>query len=303
MSEMNSTYHYHKNTPIDLGKEFTICESFSSPSSPYAVMLGEPTAYGAMAGDFLREHNLLRKGSTIVETGGGYGSLMHGLLSAHGDLIHKVFMVDLSQGLLHRQKKRLMPWQDRICCIRGDIHDLIPAITGVDLIIANEVIGDLDTLCGIEANNLPQQARDLIDTYALEIPEQGLFNLNYGAIRLVEALCEKGIPAFITEHSCDPVIPGDMQYLARDLKLDSFPRRIDLYKHSEFTIRFSHLIKVAQALGRKTMSGSLIDLINLKKSNALKTIFTIRACGTERQEIIYEMLDHIREYRWLIISP
>lgn len=302
MAEMNSTYTYHKDTPIDLMKEFTICESFSSAASPYAIALQEPRAYGAMAGDFLRAQKWLKKGSTLLEIGGGYGSLMHGLLSAHGDLIKKIFMMDLSRGLLHKQRQRLRPWQDRISCIQGDIHELIPAITGVDLIIANEVIGDLDTLCDINPENLPQQAQSLIDTYGLEVPAKGLFNLNSGAIRLVEAISQKGIPAFITEHSCDPIIPHDMQYLTSDLDLDSFPRRIDLYKHSEFTIRFSHLIKVAQALGRKTRTGSLIDLVNLKKSPALKTIFTMRACATERQEIIYELLDHIREYRWLIIS-
>ena len=197
MAVINSTYTYHKDTPIDLMKEFTICESFSSPASEYAIALEEPRAYGAMTGDFLRAHKWLKKGSTLLEIGGGYGSLMHGLLSAHGDLIKKVFMMDLSRGLLHKQRQRLRPWHDRISFIQGDIHELIQATTGVDLIIANEMIGDLDTLVDIDAENLPQQARSLIETYGLEIPAQGLFNLNYGAIRLVETICEKGLPACV----------------------------------------------------------------------------------------------------------
>jgi hypothetical protein len=34
----------------------------------------------------------------------------------------------------------------------------------------------------------------------------------------------------------------------------------------------------------------------------MRMIFTSRACSTERQEIIFELLDHIREYRWLTIT-
>jgi SAM-dependent methyltransferase len=301
MAQINSTYMYHRNTPIDLMKEFTICESFSSPASAYTITLTEPRAYGAMLGDFLIAQNLLTKGSTILEIGGGYGSLMHGLLSAHGDLVKKVFMVDLSPGLLRRQRKALRTFSERITFIQGDIQELIPAITGVDLIIANEVIGDLDTMIDIDPGDPPGQARTLMETYALAPPAEGPFNLNTGAIRLVEAMCRKNIPVLLTEHSCDPIIPEDMQYLNQGLDLDSYPRRIPLYNHCEYTIRFSHLIKVAQAFGRHARTGSLIDLINLRKTAALKTIFTTRACSTDRQEIIYELLDHIREYRWLII--
>jgi hypothetical protein len=34
----------------------------------------------------------------------------------------------------------------------------------------------------------------------------------------------------------------------------------------------------------------------------LRFIFTSRACSTEKQEIIFEFLDHVREYRWLAIT-
>ncbi len=302
MAEINSTHTYHKYTPIDLMKEFTICESFSTPASEYNVELNVPKSYGAMLGDFLITQDRLMKGAVIVEIGGGYGSLMQGLLSAHGDLIQKVFMVDLSPALLRRQRKALKAFSAKTTFIQADIHELIPAITGVDLIIANEVIGDLDTVIDIDPNDPPPEAGALIEAYALEIPERGPFNLNAGAIRLIEAICQNGIPAIVTEHSCDPIIPKDMDYLAAGLEMDSYPRKIPLYDHWEYTIRFSHLVKVAHALGRQTRTGSLIDIVNLKKTAALKTIFTMRACATQRQEIIYELLDHIREYRWLIIG-
>jgi len=39
--------------------------------------------------------------------------------------------------------------------------------------------------------------------------------------------------------------------LGKGLETDSFPREIKLKEHSEFTIRFSHLIKVAKSWGEK----------------------------------------------------
>jgi hypothetical protein len=111
-----------------------------------------------------------------------------------------------------------------------------------------------------------------------------------------------GIPAFLSEHSCDPIIPDDLSFLGQDLALDSFPREIRLHKHSEYTIRFSHLEKVARALGREVRTGALLDLVPLRKTADLRMIFTMRACSTERYEILYELLDHIREYRWMVVA-
>lgn len=299
---LNSTRDFHRFTPVDLMKEFTICESFARPESPYSVALERPRSYGAMVGDFLIDHGLLGNGAVVCEMGGGYGSLMSGLLSEYARLIDRVYMLDLSKRLLQRQRDTLRPWLPMITSIQGDIHELADALSGVDLFIVNEVMGDLNAMTGIHPDRLPKEAEEMIIAYGLEIPDKGPFNLNIGALKLVEALCRKNIPAFLTEHSSDPIIPDDMDYLKRELALNSYPREIRLFKHSEFTIRFSHLIKAARAHGRKTLSGSLLDLVNVRKGPDMRMIFTARACGTERQEIIFELLDHIREYRWLIIS-
>lgn len=301
MADINTTYNYHRQTPIDLMNEYTICESLSDTNSAYMEALETRRPYGAMVGDFLAENTLLGKGSRIIEIGPGYASLMQGLLSSYHDCIRHVFMIDLSRDLIKRQRTTLNRWEDMITSIQGDIHELIHSIKSVDLIIINEVIGDLDTLTGLDPDSLPDEAAGLIKDYGLEIPSRGPFNLNIGAIRLVESICKKSIPAFITEHSCDPIIPRDMEYLAKGLALDSFPREISLFGHSEYTIRFSHLEKTAKAHGKKVSTGALTDLVHLKKSHALKFIFTSRACSTEKQEAIYELLDHIREYRWLVI--
>jgi hypothetical protein len=302
MAEVSSTARFHRFAPIDLMKEFTICESFSQIDSPYAIALERPRSYGAMIGDFLLRDGLLREGAAICEIGGGYGSLMHGLLSEYAHLIDRVYMLDLSKKLLNRQITRLAPWSSMITSIQADAHEMIDALSGIDLLIINEVIGDLDTMTGIDPSDIPKESAEAIRAYGLEFPSDETFCLNIGAIRIVEAICRMGIPVFITEHSSDPIIPHDMHYLEKGLKLDSYPREIRLYDHSEFTIRFSHLMRIATAHGKVAKSGSLIDLLPIRKTNDMRMIFISRACSTDRQEIIFELLDHIREYRWLTIT-
>jgi len=300
---INSTRGFHRATRIDLLNELTICESLGTLKSPYIKAFNLEAAYGELLGNFLVKMGLLEPCSVVLEMGGGYGSLMHGLLtSPHGRLVQKAFMMDLSTMLLKKQRERLKDFHDRVSFIQADIHELKGAKGRLDLLIINEVIGDLDTATGLDPHNLPEDMSQFITTYGLEIPHQGPFNLNIGALRLLETICGLGIPAFISEHSCDPIIPPDMPYLAEGLALDSFPREIRLYAHSEYTIRFSHLIKVARASGRTIATGDLLDLLGIKDAPSLRFIFTSHACSTERQEIIFEFLDHVREYRWLTVT-
>ncbi|HEX7539391.1 MAG TPA: hypothetical protein VF358_03725, partial [Syntrophales bacterium] len=107
MSSLHDTRHYHLHHPVDLMTEFTICESLGNPGSPYLRALGIVKTYGAILGDRLREKGILRRGCRLCEIGGGYGSLMRGLLEAHGDLVERVVMLDLSRVLLGRQQRAL----------------------------------------------------------------------------------------------------------------------------------------------------------------------------------------------------
>lgn len=104
---INSTRGFHREIPVDLLKELTVCESLSERTSPYVRALGLEKPYGEILGDFLAEGGLLSACSVLMEVGGGYGSLMDALLSSHGGLIQKVFMADLSPGLLMKQRERL----------------------------------------------------------------------------------------------------------------------------------------------------------------------------------------------------
>lgn len=298
----NSTRGFHRESPIDLMKELTICESLAGSSSPHAKALGLSRGYGSMLGDFLVEKGLLRPGTTVLEAGGGYGTLMSGLLSSHGNLVQRAIMMELSPMLIKRQRLRLRDHLDKVSFIQADIHDLPCVRGGLDLMIVNEVIGDLDVSTGLDPQGLTGEASAVIGMYGLEMPERGRFNLNTGAIRLVETICRLNVPAFISEHSCDPIIPAGLPYLARGLLPCSFPREIRLHAHNEYTIRFSHLIRVAQALGKTTQTGPLIDLLGGEEQPCWRFIFTSGACSTEKQELVYEFLDHVREYRWLIIT-
>jgi len=301
MVPINRTHEYHRNEPIDLMTEYTICESLASVESPYMVALENPRPYGAIIGDTLKSYGMFTPDCTMCEIGGGYGSLMEGLFAEHGASVNHICMIDLSRFLLEKQRKTLAKWSHLMTFVLADAMELIPAISRVDVIILNEIIGDLDTWKNVDVTTIPDEIVKFVDHYGLEIPPQGTFNFNMGAVVLIEDLCRKGIPVFIAEHSSDPIIPPDMAFLGRDLDTDGFPREIRLRGHSEFTIRFSHLIKIAEFWGRNVTGGPLIDLVGVKKSPKMRFIFISRACATDEQEIIFEFLDHIREYRWLAI--
>lgn len=282
-------------------REYTICESLASVDSPYMIALEDPRPYGTIIGDTLKSIGMLTPECTLCEIGGGYGSLMAGLLATHVSSVNNVCMIDLSRYLLERQKKVLAPWSHLITFVLADAMELIPAISRVDVIILNEIIGDLDAWKNVDGGNIPDEIVRFLDRYGLEVPPHGTFNFNMGAVGLIEDICRKGIPVFVAEHASDPIIPPDMAFLGRDLDTDGFPREIRLWGHSEYTIRFSHLIKIAEFWGRNVTGGSLIDLVGVKKSQKMRFIFTSHACATDEHEIIFEFLDHIREYRWLAI--
>jgi hypothetical protein len=295
------TRRYHLHHPVDLMTEFTVCESLGGPLSPTLRALGLARTYGAILGDRLMGMGLLQKGARICEIGGGYGSLMRGLLEAHGELVERVVMVDLSRALIGIQRKALEPWKDRVRFILGDALEVLPALSGTDLFIVNEMIGDLPVWAGLDPKGLPREARAVIGRYRLAVPEAGPFHFNIGAIRLVEAICRKGAPAFLSEHSSDPIIPREMPFLVKGLGADGWPREIRLTAHSEFTIRFSHLEQVARLLGRRVEAGSLLEFIGYSNAEKARFIFNARACATDEQALTFEFLDHVREYRWLII--
>lgn len=201
--DLHDTRRYHLHHPVDLMTEFTVCESLGSPRSPTLRALGLARTYGARLGDRLRDRGLLWKGCRICEIGGGYGSLMRGLLEAHGDLVRRVLMVDLSRFLIDIQRKAMEPWKERVSVILADALEVLPALSGIDLFIINEMIGDLPVRTGLDPKRLPADAEAVVARFGLAVPREGPFHVNIGAIRLVEAICRKSAPAFLSEHSSE----------------------------------------------------------------------------------------------------
>jgi SAM-dependent methyltransferase len=281
--------------------ECTVCETLARASTPTMKALGLKRPYGALVGDFLAGMGMLGPGSRILELGCGYGSLMAGLIEAHGSLVGRAVMMDLSLHLAGKQRERLEGCRAGVSHVMADIHELPVAKGAFDLAIVNEVIGDLDTATGLDPAGLPPQISSLVDTYRLEVPKKGPFNLNLGAIRLVETLCRLGIPAFITEHASDPAASPSMPYLLEGLCTDAFPRRIGLAGHDEYTIRFSHLEKVARAHRRAVSTGPLSDVLALEPRPSWRFIYTAGACSTDTQALLLEFLCHVRGYRWLVM--
>ena len=126
----------------------------------------------------------------------------------------------------------------------------------------------------------------LVARFGLAVPREGPFHVNIGAIRLVEAICRKSAPAFLSEHSSDPIIPREMPFLAKGLEATGWPREIRLTAHSEYTIRFSHLEQVARAFGRKVETGSLLEWVGYANAEKARFVFNARACSTDEQALI-----------------
>ncbi|MCK9229105.1 MAG: class I SAM-dependent methyltransferase [Syntrophales bacterium] len=301
MKRISTTEDFYSHGLVDLMTEYTICESLGSIDSPYMAALEEPRTFGASLGRMLADQGVLRAGMRVCEVGGGYGSLMRGLLESRGDTFSHVTMLDLSRQLLERQRRVLFRWREKVSFVNGNIQSLLPGLSGIDLFIMNEVAGDLKTWINLDPKNLPEEAARFVDRYGLDIPSEGFFHFNMGVLLVVEELCRKGRPAFLSEHSSDPLIPHDMDYLGRDLERNGYPREIRLRGHSEYTVRFSHVADVARGLGRKVVTGSLADLVGLAPSPRLRAVFLGRMTASDENAVLYELLDHIREYRWLLI--
>ena len=157
MSFKHTTHDYHRYGSPDLMTELTICESFASLNSPYMTALEKPKPYGAMVGDFLMQNNILRNGSRVLEVGGGYGTLMKGLLYAHRDMVKNVYMTDLSMYMLNRQREALKEWGNLVCFVNADVLSFMNSVKNIDIIILNEVIGDLDVVAGLDVKIPPMK--------------------------------------------------------------------------------------------------------------------------------------------------
>jgi hypothetical protein len=158
--------------------------------------------------------------------------------------------------------------------IEGDFLEMDDWIlSGVDLAILNEVVGDFPTACEVPSsmliecsdteNVLFQEIRRIYNCYGLVPPVRERFAVNLGAIKAIERLCTAGVPyIYMSEHSCEARTPEALKGLM-ELEPTGEPECIRLHGHDEYTIRFSDLERVASYFGYTSKRGQYIDFMNL----------------------------------------
>ncbi|MCX5841438.1 MAG: hypothetical protein NTY16_08305, partial [Deltaproteobacteria bacterium] len=146
-----------------------------------------------------------------------------------------------------------------------------------------------------------QRVRQMFDQYALDLPEGELFNVNIGALDVLEKLCHAGIPyIFISEHSCEAEAP---EPLRRWIQIQSpgNPERIKLKGHDEYTIRFSCLERIARTFQYKTFRGPLADFIAFDFTDKVRYMMHSKSFMKDEHEIIRYFIEDLYQYEYLIL--
>ncbi len=302
---INDTSSYHENDIHTLGWEVTVANSLEPGGSPARKILYKNTTFGCLLADHLSRFIPLDKLSRVIEIGGGYGYLMRDLLSRFGNL--NPVMMDISAVLLERQKENLAGFDAEF--VNLNFFDTERTyLVQFDLAVLNEIAGDLPTACNVprpEKTNRKETNQELndiysaIDIYNLAIPDGDCFTINIGAIQALDMLCSSGIPyIYISEHSCEADMPDFfMETVSRKIKT---PERIGLNGHDEFTVRFSHLEKVAEFFGYTVIRGQYRDFMEIENSDRLRYICSTNTLN-EEHEIIRQFLYDIYKYEYLVL--
>lgn len=329
---LNLTSQFYTGASPSLLWEMTVCQSLGDGSGPCAECLNQPRPYGHLVADFLsRQCNLPENLKHVVEVGGGYGTLMAAFREKLPPA--KITQVDLSPKFLQLQKERLGA-QDDIEFIECDIFTWLPTLQQpVDLLIANEIIGDLPTFTNLSpalfnepssaftapefsgSGNFPSNAHQpafihsesqrLFRRFGFDINSlPQTFNLNYGALLLLEKLAEAPVRrVFITEHSADDSPPYPFAGCAALQSFSNgYPRQIILKDHDEYSIRFSHLEKAGRLLGFKVLRFHLYDLLEPRFDDQINYLLGGGRPNNENEEIYLEFLEHAAEYQGLILE-
>jgi len=304
---INSTADYHQQELKSLGWELTVCNSLEPVNSPCREILTSPYSFGQHLYNFLNGIIPLDNIRTVLEAGGGMGYLMRDFLNLNPRLRAK--MLDISPYLLAKQKETLQPF--KVAFELADVLAVPPkALSGFDLVILNENLGDLPTLvCEQNENNNSNQNIALFlerleyfnKKYNLPLGLNENENINIGAIEIVEKLCLAEIKyIYLSEHSCEAVVPKPMKpYLS--LESSGIPERISLKGHNEFTVKFSYLQKIAEMLHYNTRRGAFADFLPLNLNDKVMTALRLISPFNDEQEIIRQFVYDLYKYEYLIL--
>lgn len=304
---INSTADYHQHELNSLGWELTVCNALEPADSPCRSLLATPSSFGHNLSLFLNNIFPFDKIRTVLEIGGGMGYLMRDFLTFNPKM--KAKMIDISPYLLNRQKEVLKSFD-----VDFELADILTvpasALSGFDLAIMNENLGDLPTLVASSEkesrpseNNdgIQEKIKELNTKYGLALGADENENINIGALETVEKLCLAGVRhIYLSEHSCEAVVSENVRpYMS--FTSPGIPERISLKGHSEFTIKFSYLQKIAEMLNYSTRRGSFADFLPLNLSDRVKTALRLQTPHKDEQEIIKQFVYDLFKYEYLIL--
>lgn len=270
---------YHRRKIIDADQQFDDVETTLAHLFRYPQPALSDRTFGAALIDGLRTAGLLLERGRrleIVEIGGGTGRLAEAALDALEGVDLRWRIVELSPALRRAQAERLQRFGKRAKVLSGDAESLPVGIREVDLLIANEMIGDLRAtwLRHEDAGTHP-----LVQAHAIELHEApDEFWLNDGAIRLVEQLSER-------------LAPGGCFWLSEFGHRSAWPVESTQLDHAEVSIHFGILAHVAERVGLEVEVRDVVDVIGLdERPLALSTTQTffrnLRALAASRGVVL-----------------
>jgi len=291
---VNDTRDYYGREGIELGSELTTSTQISA--HPSITNFGLP--YGEILCEAIIERFGAIHGARVLEIGGGLANVAreftYRLWTEYEGAVY-YSMLDISPEFVECQKEAMAAYRLKEH-IQGDAHYLRDHVKeSVDIVICNEVVGDLVTIDKVPYGAWLQnpfrsesakrywldQASGLIQKYGILVDSSAKrLAFNVGAMMLVEQICDvlkPGGVAFISEYSCergrgpdefysgnlDPSEVGDLTNLSWLEKM-SFPGRAELIGHTEYSVKFSHLEQIAKAKGMQVERGSIYDLMQVK---------------------------------------
>lgn len=301
---INRTEHYHIHELDTLGWELTVCNAMEPSRSPIRSILQRNDTFGHILYDYLLTIADISSVKRTIEIGGGYGFLMRDFIDRNPGI--EAVMLDISPFLLGKQRESLSMHNAEF--IQSDFFSYDEKhLQLCDLAILNENMGDFPTVCGLDPEYLQNEPDDMIkrkvkdffDAYSLQLPVGNEFNFNLGACEAIERLCRSNIRyIYAGEHSCEAELHGYPNSI-RVIEQGN-PEVINLRGHREYTVKFSHLQKIAQSRGYRALRGRFIDFIKLIQSDKLNFIMNSHVQGDEH-EMIRQFVEDLYKYEYLFL--
>lgn len=302
---LNTTDEYYLHDKDSLNWELTVCNALQPEKSPCRKVLQNDNHFGCQLFYFLNDFIPFSDLQNILEVGGGFGYLMRDFLTLAPHL--RATMLDISPYLLAKQKNCLTA--HNVAFLERDIMCMkISELQHYDLAILNENLGDFPTLVtqspqGQSANFPTNRYLDKLtyfrQTYHLTLPPEE--NINIGALEVLDNLCLAGIPyIYLSEHSCEATLPPSLKPYIH-FAATVTPERISLKNHDEYTIKFSHLEKLAQAHNYQVIRGQFIDFLPLNCSDRVRTALRLSTPFSDEQEIIQQFVYDLYKYEYLVL--